>query len=62
MEHPIPHPLPWPDLDVHADVVRVAGYVELGTGELQHGAVGRILKCFHSGLVSRFYVKMIITL
>ena len=47
MDHPIPHPLPRPDLDVHADVVRVAGDVEFWTGELQGGAVDRILKCTH---------------
>ena len=48
MQHTlIPHPLPRPDLDVHADVVRVAGDVEFWTGELQSGAVDRILKCTH---------------
>lgn len=39
----VSHPLPRPDLDVHADVVRVAGDVEFWTGELQSGAVDRIL-------------------
>ena len=42
-----PRPVPAPDLDVHGDVLCVAGNVEPGAGELQLGAVSRILEKFH---------------